>query len=257
MKVSKREQNDLVLSNTGGDRAPGLHLSDIIKKLMFERDKKFNPDSPLDMMRIDAGHTWEEIVSHALARRHRLANEPYAGHRPEPFQYDGVWMSPDWVNPDSEWPLEEWKATKTSSKSSIEERQWYWMPQILGYAYGLWRTNQMKVPAALIRVWYVMGDWSFDNKTNDLTLLRDYYEFEVEFSQRELEENWRSLIQAARKYGLIQEPPKEQPAWQKRPRLEATMARRQSSKARPKSSATARVVTFPTTRKLPKRPSGS
>lgn len=249
MICTRREHADLVLSNTGGDRAPGLHLSSIIKMLMYEKDKKFAPDSPMNMMAIDAGYTWEEIVSHALARRHRNTGI-VPGFRPEPFELDGVWMSPDWVNPTSDFPLEEWKSTKTSSNTNPLERQWYWMPQVMGYAYGLWRTKQMEVPKALLRVWYIMGAWDFD-KTNDLTLLRDYHEFEVEWSQRELEDNWRMLLQAARKYGLLKsEPTYQEGKWnQTRGPATAVNQPKPSGKARPSSPKTPQPLTFPRTKR--------
>ena len=239
MKVTKREPSNLVLSNTGGDRAPGLHLSDVIKVIMYERDKKFNPNDPMDMMRIEAGFTWEEILSHSLARRYRDANPPYQGKRPEPFQKDGIWMSPDWVNPGSDWPLEEWKATKVSSKSPFMERQWYWPIQMMGYAHG------MGVTAAILRVWYINGDYSYDSNKSDLTLLRDYHEYELEFTQRDLEDNWRSVLGYARRYGLLKD---EEPEWhepQQQPKS------RRSSQAQPPSK---RVLKFPSGRTLPKPP---
>ena len=143
MKVVRFDADpDLRFSTTGEDRAPGLHLSDIIKTMQFERDKKFNPDKPLDMMLLEQGHTWEEVLAHALQRRWLHANPDYAGHRPDPMQIDGIWMSPDWFVPDDAITgggprCEEWKATKTSQNKVLEDHQWYWLVQLQGYLYGL------------------------------------------------------------------------------------------------------------------------
>lgn len=194
--------SDLVFTTSGEDRPAGVHVSDILKFMMFERDRKLNPNTPLDMAAIDRGFTWEEVLSHALQRRRRKDD---TGYRPDPFQDDewGIWHSPDWVQPDADVQHEEWKSTKASRKTPFEEKQWYWLPQAMCYVRALLRRKAIDRPVTRFWVWYVNGDYSYDAKASDLHLLRDYVRIDVEFSVRELEENWRRVISAGQKYGLL------------------------------------------------------
>lgn len=256
MKVERIENDpDLILYDTGGERAPGLHLSDIIKKEMFRRDRKFNPDNPLDMMTLEVGHTWEEVLAHALHRR-ELKGGPKAGYRPEQFQYAGVWMSPDWLNPgNEEFPLEEWKATKASKRKDLlddpDPKHWYWFPQFMGYAKGVSERLGIPVRGCIVRVWYINGDYTYESKNGEHTMLRDYVKYRVSFSQQEVDDNWRKLMSMARRDGLLKE---EEPTWeQPGPQPRQTPLRKPSSPSRPPSRAR-KVITFPTTRMSLKRP---
>lgn len=190
---------DLVLSNSGEGRKPGVHLSDILKRMAFEKDKKYNPANPIDAMTLECGFTWERILEQALASRH----DERVGFRPEQMQEDGIWMSPDWINPNADIQAEEWKATRKSSKN-YEQKIAEWMPQVMSYVRALRRAKLIDRLAVRIRVWFMVGDWSFENK-GDNTLLRDYWDVDIEFDKRDLEENWRKVIAAGRRYGLLPE----------------------------------------------------
>mgnify|MGYP003393005229 CR=1 FL=1 len=247
----------LSLSTTGGERAPGLHLSDIVKRMQWERDQKYKPDSAPDMMTLEYGHTWERVLENALRERHQEANIPYRGHRPDAIQVDGIWMSPDWLNPGAEFAAEEWKATKVSSKTPFQERQWYWLPQIMGYLHGLRTTKQIAAYKCLLRVWYINGDYTYESKSSDLTLLRDYHEYELSFTPREIQENWRSLVSHAIKYGLLPAAPQEQETtWQKRSSQTET-PRKSSKPAPPPSRPAPKLATSLSSKTTKSRRSGS
>lgn len=207
MRVVRRERNELVLSTTGGERAPGVHLSDLVRLEMVRREKRFNTSDPMDMMRVDAGHTWEEIVAHALQRREEKGG-PKAGYRPDAICFDGIWCSPDWLNPGGQFPLEEWKATKTSSKKGWDAAHWYWELQVLGYAHALTELGILEVNSALVRVWYINGDYDWSAKVDDLTILRDYVEFELHFTARDKQDNWNKLKALGQVHGLLKKEPK-------------------------------------------------
>ena len=251
----------LTLSTTGEGRAPGLHLSDIIKRMQWERDQKYRPDSAPDLMTLEYGHTWERVLENALRARHQEANQPYRGHRPAPLMVDGIWMSPDWLDPASEFPLEEWKATKVSSKTPFQERQWYWMPQVMGYLHGLRVAGQITAYKALLRVWYINGDYTYDAKNSDLTLLRDYHEYELSFTPREIQENWRTLLSHAKKYGLLPSEPqqeKEQTTSWRNPKSKPTAPPSRPSSPAPRPSRPApTATTAPTTKTTRSRRSDS
>jgi hypothetical protein len=234
---------DLDLTNTGEDRPAGVHLSDILSRMAWEREKKYNPDDPKDYMIFEQGHTWETVLSRALSARHTRP-----GYRPEPLQEDGIWMSPDWINPDASIQVEEWKATRKSTKNwevKIDE----WAPQGMSYLRAMLKRKLAKAPIVLWRVWFMCGDWSFESK-GDLTLLRDYWDIAVEFDKRALEEHWQKVVAAGKKYGLLKDAPaQDMPrSWKK---LEKTCQKQPTAspkkslgKTPPTSPRTARVLTF-------------
>jgi hypothetical protein len=278
--------SDLDLANTGEDRPAGVHLSDILSRMAWEKDRKYNPDAEKDLMIFEQGHTWETVLSRALAARQ---NRP-AGYRPEPMQEDGVWLSPDWINPEGQIQVEEWKATKKSLKS-YEQKIDEWAPQGMSYLRAALKRGTAKSLVVLWRVWFIVGDWSFEAK-GDLTLLRDYWDIPVEFTKRDLEENWRRVIAFGHKCGLLKgEPEQELPrSWRgltgssntvvKRTAVRGVgapgrstagqkvrgsvnagqgvwLTKKKSSNPPDNSRAKARVITFPTTKKLLKRRSES
>lgn len=233
----------LTMTNTGADRKEGLHLSDITRRMTYERDRKLKPDGPIDAMVLERGFTWESILELALSARHERP-----GYRPDQIQEDGIWMSPDWVNPDGDIQLEEWKATKKSKNRGFDNISWHWMPNSMAYLRALLRRGDVTTRAVRFRIWWINGDYSYESKTSDFHLLEDYWTADVEFTQRELDENWRSILSHAEKYGLLKTPPREEASW-RRPRLEATLERRQKEKQSGNPPASSRgkatVVTFP------------
>lgn len=233
---------DLVMRNTGDDRKEGLHLSDITKRMAFEKDKKLNPNSPIDAMVLERGFNWESILERALSDRHERN-----GHRPEQFQEDGVWMSPDWVDPDADVQLEEWKATKKTSKRGFDDVGWHWLPNTMAYLRGLLRRKVARVLRARFRIWFINGDYSYESKNSDLHLLNEYWKVDVEFDKRDLEENWRQILQAGRKYGLLKSEPNEEPC--PSPKLVKKPVRKSVSNPPASSRGKVLIGTFPTTKK--------
>lgn len=246
---------NITMSNSGEDRKPGVHLSDILKRMAYERDKKYHPDNPVDAMTLECGFIWERVLERALADRHQNR----AGYRPDQIQEDGIWLSPDWVAPEQDIQVEEWKATRKSTKS-YEQKVHEWLPQVKSYLRALARRGVARRLAVRLRVWFMVGDWTFESK-GDHTLLRDYWEIDLEFDKRELEENWREIVSHGYKYGLLKQPPSED-RWDSRtgkksaasrtsrtilqqPHLKLVKAKKLSSKAQPQSRGTARIVTFP------------
>lgn len=226
---------------------------------MVRREKRFNTSDPMDMMRVDAGHTWEEIVAHALQRREEKGG-PKAGYRPEAICFDGIWCSPDWLNPGGQFPLEEWKATKTSSKKGWEAAHWYWELQVLGYAHALTELGILEVNSALVRVWYINGDYDWSAKVDDLTILRDYVEFELHFTARDKQDNWNKLKALGHVHGLLKSQPKfeqgEECQSQPETGEERTLPKRSSRPPQPSLAKGARVVTFPVSRNRLKKSDG-
>ena len=238
------------------ERTPGLHLSDILKRIMVERDpERFS--SPLELMRLEVGFTWEQIIETALANR--LPNLTRIGE----IESDGILMTPDALDPNGghNGVLEEWKATwKTASDKQNEkifEDAWYWFMQAKAYARRV-GTRRIRV-----RVFYINGDYGKGQYKDGKRppLLPQVWRYEVECTQRELDDNWRSILSYQKKFGLTANSPKwEEDSCQKTPSLTKTCAptsQRQRNSAPPAPSSKRRVLTFRNTKRSKSRLSGS
>jgi len=201
--------------------------------MAFEKDKKLNPNNPIDAMVLERGFTWERVLELALGSRHKRP-----GHRPEQIQEDGIWMSPDWINEEDEPIVEEWKATKKSLKQGFDAISWHWMPNSKAYLRAALKRKWVRRFLIRFRIWWMNGDYSFESKNSDYHLLNDYWKVEVEFDKRELEEEWRRILTAGRQYGLLKEQPSEE-QW-------AHKKRKHASSLPEKSRAKVLRGTFPT-----------
>jgi len=234
---------DLAMKTSGDDRKKGLHLSDITKRMAYEKDKKLNPNNPIDAMVLERGFTWERVLEIALASRHERP-----GHRPEQIQEDTIWMSPDWLNTEDDPIIEEWKCTKKSLKQGFEGVSWHWLPNAMSYLRAALKRKWVRQSIIRFRLWWMNGDYSYESKSSDYLLLNDYWKVDVEFSKRELEENWQAILASGRRYGLL----KEEDKWDSRktpPTEEAPASKRKAvSPVPPTSRKPGRVVMFPTTK---------
>lgn len=241
---------DLLMENTGEDRKEGVHLSDILVRMAWEKNRKYHPDAPKDFMVFEQGFTWETVLERALAARQKNR----AGERPPQMQEDGVWCSADWIGCEGKTRIhEEWKSTKKSIKSA-EEKVQEWLPQAKSYVRALLRRKLIDRPITRFRAWFINGDYSYESKGSDLTLLRDYLKIDIEFDRRELDENWSGIISSGRRFGLLKQ---ESKPWDDRPSLNQRVAARASvrrGKAPDRSRGKAAVVTFPRGKRTP-RPS--
>lgn len=240
------------MENTGEDRKEGVHLSDILTRMAWERDKKYHPDAPKDFMIFEQGFTWESLLERALASRHKNR----AGRRPPQIQEDGVWLSADWIGFDGDKRVhEEWKSTKKSLKSA-EEKVQEWLPQAKSYVRALLRRKWIDQPVTWFRAWFINGDYSYESKGSDLTLLRDYLKIGVRFDQRELDENWSGILSSGRRFGLL----KEAKPWDDRPSLNQRVAARATKKPPSRAPGLSRekapIVTFPSGRRTPRSSDG-
>lgn len=226
---------DLVLRNSGEDRKPGLHLSDITKRMVYERDRKYHPDSPLDAMVLDRGFTWERILERSLDDRHERK-----GYRPEQIQEDGIWISPDWISSDD--VLEEWKATKKSSKRGFEDVGIHWLLNAKSYLRALLKRRLVKRWIIRFRIWWINGDYSYEPKTSDFHLLNDIWKVELEFDKRELDENWQTILTHAKKYGLLKDERWDSKTERKSPSPQPTPRPRKPESSSPQASAPAKVL---------------
>lgn len=220
------------------ERSPGLHLSDITKRILIERDpEKFS--NPLEVMRLEIGFVWEQIVEIALARRFPMLT------RIGEVEEDGILMTPDGLEP-KERVLEEWKATWRTASDKQDERifdttnMWYWPMQGLSYARRL-GTKRIRW-----RVFYINGDYGKGQYKDGKRppLLPQVWRYEFEATQRELDDNWKMILSYKKKFKLTATSPswEEEQQWQKQQPTTPTTRNRKSDP--PRSSSRARVLPF-------------
>jgi hypothetical protein len=168
--------------DSGVPRSEGLHCSDLIKTLGVQMGLLPAHDGPPPMIRFLMGFTWEVMLEQALAEQ--------LGCRPGEVSLDGVACSPDGIGCDEEGVfLEEYKCTWYSTKKTPEDI-WHWEVQIKAYCHVIGLTR------ALMRVLYVNGDYQRPTKPQ-------WHEFMYSFTEEELEENWRMLINHGKAEGLL------------------------------------------------------
>lgn len=159
-----------------------LHLSQIYSSMEAELFPSKNRDSG-NSLYWEVGFLFEEALGVVFGDR--------LGVRIGEVELDGVVMSPDGV--DIRWNefqgrLEEYKCTWRSSKTT-PDLVWKWMVQVKGYL------KVLGMQQVLFRVLYLMGDYKGSGP--------QYKEFEVEFTQEEIDGNWNNIVAHAKRKGWL------------------------------------------------------
>jgi hypothetical protein len=178
-------------------RSAGLHLSAVIRHIMQALDPEaYGPQDAIDdttRNRWALGLLFEEILSAMYASRRRQAfvegvKPPYEFvGRPGEVMVDGIAMSPDGLVSDTDGPalLESkltWKSKRGFDLDGKKFVAWKW--QAMGYSRALGVTR------AYLPVFWING--SYDGYLPELV------EYRVDFTPRELEENWTMLLNHAK-----------------------------------------------------------
>lgn len=179
-------------------RSKGLHLSTIISKLRDRliagtaRRASLDSSAVLVSPFIEAGILWEPVLEEGLRRK-------YATFRPEEIiSPEGIAMSPDGFNPERVCG-EEYKWTWKSCRGGLVDEYgmprdkflpWFWQIE----AYAKW----MGVQEFILRVFFVNGDYSRGPGGGP-----QFKSYLLTFSDGELEENWRMIVNVAREEGLL------------------------------------------------------
>jgi hypothetical protein len=167
------------------ERTPGLHLSDILTPMARDiAPKRYDESKPMDWNRVETGFAFERVLEMAfMARRAEI-------FRPGEVVKDGIIMSPDGIDPDG-WVLEEFKATWMSDFDAPTHPKfvkWFW--QIKSYALALETTR------ARLRGLFINGNYREGFSPV-------YHVWDLQFTERELEENWQMILNNARSKGLL------------------------------------------------------
>ena len=180
-------QSSIVSIDRHQVRAPGCHVSGVIKslekrygRLQGRTDIDEKPDDYWNDYRT-AGFLIERAFRELLSDLNLV--------RPGELCVDGVHMTPDYLDA-NEWVLEEWKCTWRSSGWDIEDPKWdSWFMQIKAYCHALGTLR------ARLRVFFVNG--SYKPRVPQMKA------WEMEFTERELQENWQMILSHARQEGML------------------------------------------------------
>lgn len=169
-------------------RSKGLHLSEIYGDLYQDLEpNRYKRDSPMDLLRLEAGLSMEAILEEGLKRR--------LAERPGEFVSDeGIIISPDLIIFNGSTRLGEMKLTWLSSRAvprgfanCLPPQFDKWFCQMKGYCHVL------RIREARLYAFFVNGDYDRKKAFSPELLCWD-----IEFTQREVDENWAGLINHAR-----------------------------------------------------------
>jgi len=156
-----------------------IHLTDVIK--FIDKKLEINDYSSVkwDMsVTAEVGFLWEQVLEDAFGS----AFGGRVGIRPGEIELDGIVGSPDGVNEDplGRYPIvdEEYKCTWKSTKNNILDH-WYYMTQFKSYC------KMLGVCVTVVKIIYLMGDYRGSGPI--------YKAYRIEFTERELEENWSMI----------------------------------------------------------------
>lgn len=184
-----------IVGKSTGPRSSGLHMSTIYNSLYQSLEpKRYKKGSEPDPLRLEAGLAFESFLEEAL--RARLTTT--GSGRPGEFVTDeGIAFSPDLILFNGTTRVGEIKLTWMSSRempteptNGLPAKFDKYICQMQAYCHAL-RTRDARLIG-----FFVNGDYRHPYTPQ----LRAW---DLEFTQYELEENWRTLIAHARAEGLL------------------------------------------------------
>ncbi len=164
-------------------RAEGLHLSDVIQRIMADAGMIKTGGGFTDIeLTAEIGLLWEDVLSLVMRDKYAI--------RPPQICEDGIWMSLDGIAED---PLgiysvvvEEYKAAWASSNKCPSENYKY-MAQVKSYC------RAIGTECAIMRIFHLMGDYRGSGPL--------YKVSRIEFTRQELDENWALVLRYRDKIG--------------------------------------------------------
>lgn len=187
MKV-KREPLDIDVVPPQSDRSIGhLHMSDIYNDFYKTADpNRYDKNEAPNDLYLALGLAWEQYFERLL-----IAHGVDAKRPPAFETANGIKFSPDLLVYNGQDRLGEIKLTFMSVSEDLSEPKFAkYLTQAMLYAHGL------KMRHVVFYVLFVNGDY----KANRGPQL---YKFYIEFSQRELDEEWDTMMAHAKQMGVL------------------------------------------------------
>ena len=164
-------------------RSKGLHLSDILESMELDlgvkRDGKWDKNALFTL-----GFLWERVLKYVFLKKHYASGGIILVGE---LECDGIYLTPDGMDVEN-WIHHENKFTFKSMRNDPHEYYRYWW-QIKAGCYVL------ETLKARLNVLFIMGDYRGSGPA--------FKCWEAEFTQRELDENWQSIVNFAKKKGML------------------------------------------------------
>jgi hypothetical protein len=186
----------------GTDRAPGLHLSHIIKRMKEEAGEKVTGvEGEQEWLRAQIGFLWEIALEIAWKRYVQVCDfQQLPFHRGVKdsqltLQLDGIHMTPDALDIEEE-ALEESKLTWRSMRKWVEDpvnNFAFWHVQTMGYLKGINELRKQARMPPILKVRYFVfwcgGDYSHKPGRGPQPTAG-----EMRVAEEEIEQNWRTIL---------------------------------------------------------------
>lgn len=168
-------------------RAPGNHVSDVIRRLCVRAGKweERDPDDLPAQIMFEAGNSFEDALADALMRRFARDNPDRYIHGLS-VERDGVHGNIDLFDT-LDFVVEEGKFTKLSLRHDIAGEKFiqYWW-QVKSYC------HMIGSPTGRLHICHVMGNWKHDPK--DPGAGYQYRCWEDSWTEKELRLHWRMIL---------------------------------------------------------------
>jgi hypothetical protein len=188
----KHGLEDLVGVSPGGRTHEKLHISDLYGRYYEVTDpKRFKHTGPPNPLYLEMGLTFEQMLEDKFKERMSGVSRPG-----ELTTAEGIVYSPDLIIFNGVTRLGEIKLTWMSSKempdteaNGLPPKFEKWITQIMAYSFHL------ETPYARLIAFFVNGAYK--------QMVPELRAWDLEFTSRELHENWDKLIRLARHEGMI------------------------------------------------------
>lgn len=174
-EISHSINHLIISSEQEAVRSPGVHISSVVKFMASSLQKQGQwAEEPLGLAG-QLGRIWEVTIASTIAA---AGWSGAAFIRPGELECEGFIGSPDAIRL-SDGAVQEFKATWKSSSGSIFDKAPWYLWQIKGYCY------MTDTKLATLYVLFLNGTYK--------PPLPEIGAWELEFSQLELEENWKAI----------------------------------------------------------------
>lgn len=203
MQITVREFNPSNIrpaSDAVQHRSPGLHLSQIYDDLADTIKPRKPMSDARDIQSYRAGgFIWERVLETSFSTAFGDSLIDADTVRPGEVYRDGIWASPDLLHLPT-FTVVDTKFTWRSSRrlevpegvglaTALNNHFWTWTVQLKGYC------QMLNTTLARLLVFFVNGNYADSGPQ-----LR---QFDLTFTNRELDENWSMLLNHARKRGWL------------------------------------------------------